>query len=385
MKKLILVVSLIVVLFLMGCSKNTIIENNNPLENSENQQQEENAENNVQENHEDEFESVFNAKEYEGSWITAEDMNKNFEADGGRGLFLKVKDSDTIDFEYTVVSAAPANRIAIINIENVKLDDNHIGSFTWEDSWYNKGNGTIKLEAGKVVINITDTQVAEDAMWGIFDSEVIFTEKNNVENLINFKYTSLEDLKNQIILPIEVKIGEYYDIGNVKLGNNTFNIKYVKETVNGKDAENEVSIEEKLKFYKDDVQKLELLVSTEVWWEEYTKEISIFKDKYLVTVSNTNVGDSFQSLEIYDDNLSKVTNYDEAEKTIIDGAIKVHCGYENYYLIEDDYITYIDNRYDYNKNIETKVTSSISEENGSWKINLVDQTTEGVRPGAGRT
>ncbi|MBO5143099.1 MAG: hypothetical protein J6C46_08995 [Clostridia bacterium] len=132
-------------------------------------------------NQQDEIELIptFNVKDYEGSWMTLEDKNKNIEEDGGSSLTLKVKDNSIIDFEYTVISAAPYNRVAQINIENIKLDDNQSGAFTWEDAWYNKGKGTIKLDSDRVIISITDTQIDENAMWGIFDGKVIFSEKVN--------------------------------------------------------------------------------------------------------------------------------------------------------------------------------------------------------------
>jgi len=139
----------------------------------------------------------FNAKDYEGSWRTLDDINKNIEEDGGSKLTIKVKDSDTIDFEYTVISSAPFNRIAQINLENIKLDDNHSGSFTWEDAWNNKGKGTVKLDSGKVIINITDTKVNENAMWGIFDGEITFTEKNN--NYTNRNTGNGENLLGEVI------------------------------------------------------------------------------------------------------------------------------------------------------------------------------------------
>ena len=106
--------------------------------------------------------------------------NKNYEKDGGHRLNIKVKDNNTIAFEYSVLQSAPANRIAVIELDNIKLDDNHSGSFEWEDDGFgNKGKGTIKLDSNKVIINITDVQLSESAMWGIFNGEVVLTEKVN--------------------------------------------------------------------------------------------------------------------------------------------------------------------------------------------------------------
>ena len=119
---------------------------------------------------------AFDVKEYEGDWISSEEVERDFDKEGGNGLTLKVQDDKTISFEYTLVSAAPQNRIAFIELENIELDENHTAAFSWEDSWLNKGNGTIKLESGKIILNITDIQADKMAMWGLKEGEIIFVK-----------------------------------------------------------------------------------------------------------------------------------------------------------------------------------------------------------------
>ena len=89
----------------------------------------------------------------------------------------------------------------------------------------------------------------------------------------DFSYTSLDVLKNQKRVPMEAEIDKLYDIGNVKIGNNIFDLKYIKSERGDDEAPTGFSIEERVKFYKDDVEKLELLVNTEMGWGEYTKEL----------------------------------------------------------------------------------------------------------------
>lgn len=163
MKKFLLIVVAISMLLLVGCNAN--------------------KDTNISGNTQDQSQETFTINDYEGVWKALEDVNKN-EEEGGRKLTIKVKDDNVIDFEYAIISAAPFNRIAQINLENVRLDEKHVGMFTWEnDGWNNEGKGTIKLDSDKVIINITDVQVDENAMWGIFDSEVVFTEKINVSSV----------------------------------------------------------------------------------------------------------------------------------------------------------------------------------------------------------
>ena len=93
-----------------------------------------------------------------------------------------------------------------------------------------------------------------------------------------------------------------------------------------------------------------------------------------------------QFLNIYDENLNKITDYIAYESPIVNGEIEVYSCYENYYLIHEDNITYLANGYDVNKNRATKVTYSISEDlDGNFKIDAIAETTEGVMQLAGRT
>lgn len=202
------------------------------------------------------------------------------------------------------------------------------------------------------------------------------------ENEVVFSYTSLDDLKRQNLIPSEVNIGEEHDVGSLKLGNTMYAVKYVKEIVADLEAENGISEQEKLRFYKDDVKKLELIIGTEEWINNepvgYIKEISTFKDKYLVTNYDSNAS-SWESLMIYDEELNLVTNYVDTESIASSDSISVERRYDNCYVITDDKITCICNSLpDY-----MKVTYTVSEENGVFKIDVIEKTAEDYKETAG--
>lgn len=209
-------------------------------------------------------------------------------------------------------------------------------------------------------------------------------ENENKENEITFSYTSLEDLKNQNLVPLEANVGEEYDVGSLKLGNTVYDVKYAKYF-----KEYEVGAickTENLIFYKNGVQKLWLTLGSEFWTADYINEISIFKDKYLVTVSDSNPGDTSQYLEIYDENLNLITDYTNNELggwLVFSDSILVQNHYDNYYVIDDEKITAISN--DDRLEERLKVIYTILEENGVFKVDIIEKTTEGYKGGTGRT
>ena len=118
---------------------------------------------------------------------------------------------------------------------------------------------------------------------------------------------------------------------------------------------------------------MDILVSTDVRYGEYIKDISTFKGEYLVTVSDTNTGDSMQFIKIYDKNLNLINSLGN------NGAITVHQGYDNYFTVGENEITFI-----YTDG-EEKVTSKIAEKDGKLAIEEIERTTEGVKTFEGRT
>lgn len=98
-----------------------------------------------------------------------------------------------------------------------------------------------------------------------------------------------------------------------------------------------------------------------------------------------------QSLNIYDENLNKVTNfatnynnYKSGYLNLIDGTLALTNNYDNYYSVNQNDVTCIYTDI-YSDDGEKKVTYSISEVNGTLEVKIVDVTTDGVKPYAGRT
>ncbi len=212
-------------------------------------------------------------------------------------------------------------------------------------------------------------------------------EVDKEANYITFKYTSIDDLKSEGVVPEIVNKEKYYDVGEVKLGENIYNVKYIKAKTSV-DYYDDEFVEEKLVFFDEKNEVKSFVLKTENGLDNYSKEISIFKDKYIVTVSDNGAGDSLQSLNIYDENLSNViVNYiDETEDSLyIDkaGNLHLHVGYENYYLINNNDITYIRTE-DSAENGSEKVTIKVTETEEGLGAEIIERTKDGVQQYAGR-
>lgn len=217
-------------------------------------------------------------------------------------------------------------------------------------------------------------------------------ETNNeiIENYIDFNYTTLADLKNKGLIPEKTEMGKLYHIGNIKLDDKVYKVKYIVEEGIGEplnDSEEIMVLERRIKFYLGNVEKLEFLIDTEDPWRDYIKEISIFKNKYLVTVTNNYRGDTLQFLEIYDEKLNKVkvtydNNYQD-EYIRENGRMVLNNMYENYYTVNEDDITYIRTDESSVKGYR-KVTIRLLEINEEIKATIIEETTDGVLGYAGQ-
>lgn len=206
-------------------------------------------------------------------------------------------------------------------------------------------------------------------------------------NYITFKYTSIDDLKSEGVVPEIVNEGKYYEVGNVKLGDKVYSVKYVKEKTTSEHYEGEF-IQEKVVFFNGENELKSFVLKTENGLEDYSKEISIFKDKYIVTISDNAASDSLQSLNIYDENLEivHVKYIDETEDSLyIDkaGNLRLHVGYENCYLINNDDITYIRTE-ESAENGSEKVTIKVYENANGLVAEIIERTKDGVQQYAGR-
>ena len=140
MKKIILLILAIGTILLIGCENEKGKEED--LKNITSQQEE----------------NLFDATLYKGRWKSSEDNNEMNYID------IKAIDSDMIDFEYMVVSAAPYYQIANIHVTDVILDKNGRGKFEFEDDgWSHKGEGTIQLSEEGVNITIEKIEYNEQA------------------------------------------------------------------------------------------------------------------------------------------------------------------------------------------------------------------------------
>ena len=89
--------------------------------------------------------------------------------DGGMMLNLKSVNDGLVSFEITTIQAAPASRIADIQIDDLQLDENGVGKFKFDDDgWGNRGNGTIAFKGNnRIKISIKITKRDSEAMWNI--------------------------------------------------------------------------------------------------------------------------------------------------------------------------------------------------------------------------
>ena len=214
-------------------------------------------------------------------------------------------------------------------------------------------------------------------------------EMEKVESSITFKYTDLESLRAEGVVPEIVNEGKYYDVGVVKLGNKAYTVKFIAKKIIDEDYEYVGEfLQQRLVFFDEENEIKSFVLKTENGLENYSKEISIFKDKYIVTVSDNGAGDSLQSLNIYDENLEVVhVKYIDGteDNAYIDkfGNLCLHVGYENCYVINNDDITYIRNESTDEKFVEEKVTLKVIETNDGLGVEIIERTKDGVIRGAG--
>ncbi len=93
---------------------------------------------------------------------------------GGQGVSIIKASKDKISFELTNISSPPANRIASIQIDDLKLV-NGKAHFTFDDDeWFNRGEGDIEIISDKeIIISATVTTRDQDAQWSIETSKQI--------------------------------------------------------------------------------------------------------------------------------------------------------------------------------------------------------------------
>lgn len=93
---------------------------------------------------------------------------------GGQGVSIIKASKDKISFELTSISSPPANRIASIQVDDLKLVDGK-AHFTFDDDeWFNRGEGDIEIVSDKeIIIFATVTRSNQDALWSIETSKQV--------------------------------------------------------------------------------------------------------------------------------------------------------------------------------------------------------------------
>ena len=95
---------------------------------------------------------------------------------GGQAVSITKASKDKISFELTSISSPPTNRIASIQIEDLKLVDGK-AHFTFDDDeWFNRGEGDIQIISNKeIIISATVTRSNQDAQWSIETTKQVMT------------------------------------------------------------------------------------------------------------------------------------------------------------------------------------------------------------------
>lgn len=93
---------------------------------------------------------------------------------GGQGVSIIKASKNKISFELISISSPPANRIASIQIDDLKLV-NGKAHFTFDDDeWFNRGEGDIEIISDKeIIISATVTTADQNAQWSIETSKQI--------------------------------------------------------------------------------------------------------------------------------------------------------------------------------------------------------------------
>lgn len=371
MKKIIIFIVCFMCLFVMGCSKN---EDTLNVGNSSGDIEKVSGKNNEMNNISDEFLEENNEKN-EMNNISGELLEENAENIVMKNHYFSEY------FSYSSTDKIEESALSSLSNEELDIAKNEIFARHGHDfsskilkEYFNSRDWYQPISGKKV--SVSELNEIEQVNIALIDKEI---KGRNIEidlekewPIIDFLYTSYEDLLDKNLIPNKPQIDKYYDVGKIVLKNNEYYVKYkrIQSTDTFFDIENKdvdtLSIcdengKVKLKF---DIMRYDGV--------DYVKEISTFKGNYVILVTdNEPIGDSLQFMYIH--------NLIKEEK----GVVAVHRGYENYYVINEDYIIYLDTEYNEDDNIE-KVTHEIYEIDGILKDTIIDRTTDGAMGHAGR-
>lgn len=104
-----------------------------------------------------------------GLWVEKAKIQKTRSqllASGAKYFELKSYKNGVLQGTFTSVSAAPANRIASVDLK-LKLTNNKASFSYKDDGWYNSGKGTVELKGNTIVFTFKETKADEMANWNL--------------------------------------------------------------------------------------------------------------------------------------------------------------------------------------------------------------------------
>ena len=109
------------------------------------------------------------------------------------GYILEVMKASGYDIEFSL--ANHGHRVASFSTKAKLKDD--IYEFKYQDSWYNTGNGTLKLLEDSIEITLDTPNFSEMSNWNMGEGTIIFklSEKVDYENTL--AYTDVEKVKEK--------------------------------------------------------------------------------------------------------------------------------------------------------------------------------------------
>ena len=103
-----------------------------------------------------------------GAYKPDECKNSDVLYDGGMQLDIMKISKNKISFMLYSIQSPPANRIAQIQVDDLKLKDGKAHFTFSDDGWGNAGEGNIEIISNKTIrISAEVTQMDETAMWDI--------------------------------------------------------------------------------------------------------------------------------------------------------------------------------------------------------------------------
>ena len=110
-------------------------------------------------------------------------VNEIVHKTGGDILALEKVQDGKVSFKYTSIQSAPSSRLAQITIEDLEINEDGVGKFSFdEDGWGNRGIGTIAFKGNdKIMLSINISKMNEESMWDIGNGTSEFEYEKNEE------------------------------------------------------------------------------------------------------------------------------------------------------------------------------------------------------------